>query len=146
MLGQTCEYALRVMVFLAANEGQPVTTRAIATGTLVPEGYLAKILQTLSRAGFVKSQRGLHGGSVLRKAADDITLLEIVQAINPLRRIETCPLALAWHGKDLCPLHRRLDEAIAGVETVLRNSTIADLLVSRKNHRSRDALCPQPTA
>jgi Rrf2 family protein len=143
MFSQTSEYALRVIVYLAGCNGEPATNRIIAAGTLVPQGYLAKVLQTLSRAGMVKSQRGLHGGTVLARDPHTLTLFDVVQAVDPIRRIESCPLALLAHGKQLCPLHTRLDQAIGGIEKILRNSTIADLMESKSKHRPL-ALCEPP--
>jgi Rrf2 family protein len=143
MFSQTSEYALRVVVYLAQCRGKPVTNRIISSGTLVPQGYLAKVLQTLSRAGLVKSQRGLHGGTILSRAPEDLTLLDVVQAVDPIRRIASCPLALAAHGKDLCPLHSRLDQAIAGIEKILCDSTIADLMEST-GKRHPLGLCTVP--
>ena len=55
-------------------------------------------------------------------------MLDIVQAVDPIRRIETCPLKLASHGIRLCPLHRRLDDAIRTVEEAFRSTTFAELL------------------
>ena len=141
LFGQTSEYALRVIVFLAARGSKPATNAEIAEATLVPAGYLAKIVQILSRANLVRSRRGLHGGSVLNCNPHDLSLYDVIQVIDPIRRIESCPLALAWHGKDICPLHRRLDDAIAGVEIALKKATVADLLDSRDNYRS-SMLCP----
>ena len=140
MFSQTSEYALRVIVYLAGCNGDPATNQVISAGTLVPRGYLAKVLQTLSRAGLVKSQRGLHGGTVLAREPMSLTLFDVVQAVDPIRRIESCPLALLAHGKQLCPLHSRLDQAIAGIEKILRDSTIADLMESKSKHRPA-ALC-----
>ncbi len=143
MFSQTSEYALRVIVYLAGCQGSPATNRVISASTLVPQGYLAKVLQTLSRAGLVKSRRGLHGGTVLARSPQSLTLFDVVQAVDPIRRIETCPLALLAHGKHLCPLHTRLDQAIGGIETILRDSTIADLMESKSSHRPT-ALCEAP--
>jgi Rrf2 family protein len=128
MFSQTAEYALRVVAYLAAAGGQAATTRQIAAGTRVPEGYLAKVLQSLSRAGLVHSRRGLHGGSVLARPADELTIYDVVQAVDPIRRITTCPLGLKSHGSVLCPVHRRLDDAIGLVEQSFRDVTMADLL------------------
>ena len=128
MFSQTAEYALRVVVFVGTLRGEPATTRQIAAATRVPEGYLAKILQSLGRAGLVKSQRGLHGGSVLSRDPKDVSVYDVVTAISPLPRILTCPLGLASHGTRLCPVHRRLDDAVAMVEKSFRESSIADLL------------------
>ena len=129
MFSQTAEYALRVVAYLAANGGEAATTRQIAVGTRVPEGYLAKVLQSLSRAGIVRSQRGPGGGSVLARTPEDLTIYDVVQAVDPIRRITSCPLGLKSHGSVLCPVHRRLDDALALVERAFRESTIAGLLV-----------------
>lgn len=128
MLSQTAEYALRIVVFLGTMKGKPATTNQIAATTRVPVGYLSKILQNLSRGGIVKSQRGLGGGSVLARDPAELSVYDVATAIAPLPRIETCPLGLASHGTNLCPLHRRLDEATAMVEKAFRDSSIADLL------------------
>ena len=128
MFSQTAEYALRVVVFLGALGDKPATTKQIAAATRVPEGYLAKILQSLSRAGLIQSQRGLHGGSMLARSPSRITIYDVVTAIAPLPRIQTCPLGLPSHGTKLCPLHRRLDDAIAMVEKTLSDSVISELV------------------
>ena len=128
MFSQTAEYALRVVAFLAGAGEKAATTREIAAGTRVPEGYLAKVLQSLSRAGVVRSQRGPGGGSVLARPAEDLTIYDVVQAVDPIRRITSCPLGLKSHGSVLCPVHRRLDDALALVERAFRGSTIAGLL------------------
>jgi len=128
MFSQTAEYALRVVVFIGTLRGEPATTKQIAAATQVPEGYLSKILQSLSRAGLVQSQRGLHGGSILARDPAKITLYDVINAISPLPRIHTCPLGLPSHGTNLCAVHRRLDDAVAMVEKVFRESSIADLL------------------
>lgn len=131
MFSQTAEYTLRVVVFLATLKGTPATTRQIAAATRVPEGYLSKILQMLGRAGLVHSQRGLGGGSVLTREAESITMYEVITAVAPLPRITTCPLNLESHGAHLCPVHRRLDDALYMAERVFRESTIAELLNNR---------------
>ena len=128
MFSQTAEYALRVVAYLAATGGKAATTKEIAAGTRVPEGYLAKVLQSLSRAGVVRSQRGPGGGSVLARPPEDLTIYDVVQAVDPIRRITSCPLGLKAHGSVLCPVHRRLDDALALVEQAFRASTIAGLL------------------
>ncbi|MEZ4537577.1 MAG: Rrf2 family transcriptional regulator [Cyanobacteriota/Melainabacteria group bacterium] len=83
MISQTAEYALRAMVFLAMNQDNAQVTERIAGGTKVPASYLSKVLQSLSRAGLVKSQRGLGGGFSLAKAPESTTILEIINAVDP---------------------------------------------------------------
>jgi len=131
MLYQTTEYALRVTVYLASLGGNPATIAQIAAATQTPEGYLAKVLRNLALAKLVRSQRGLHGGSVLARPADAITVLDVVQAVDPIQRIKQCPLGIKSHGVNLCPLHRRLDEAIAMVEKAFARSSIAELVAEQ---------------
>ncbi|MGH7140821.1 MAG: RrF2 family transcriptional regulator, partial [Pirellulales bacterium] len=92
MISQTAEYALRAIVYLADQSETPQTTQQIAEVTRVPAGYLAKVMQGLSRAGLVRAQRGLHGGFTLAVSAKKLTVLDVVRAVDPLRRIEHCPL------------------------------------------------------
>jgi Rrf2 family protein len=86
------------------------------------------VLQSLVHAKLVDSKRGLTGGFVLSRKPDEINLLEILNAVNPLERIESCPLDLESHGSELCPLHRRLDQAMAMVQNAFATTTLAELL------------------
>lgn len=128
MFSQTVEYALRAIVHLAAHPGQPQTTAQIAAATQVPSAYLSKVLQGLRRAELLTSQRGVGGGISLAREADDLTILDVVNAVEPIQRITTCPLQLASHGKRLCPLHKRMDAALAQVESALGGTTLAEVL------------------
>ncbi len=128
MLSQTTEYALRAIVWLANTADDPQTTGQIAKATQVPPGYLSKVLQSLGRGGLVTAQRGKHGGFLLAKPAADITVLEVVNTVDPLRRIKFCPLGLKSHGRVLCPLHKRLDDATHLVEQAFAKTTIGELL------------------
>ncbi len=128
MISQTAEYALRAIVYLADHPGEAHTAEKIASGTKVPVGYLAKIMQGLSKSRLVTSQRGLYGGFTLVKPAADLTVYEVIQAVDPIQRITQCPLGLEDHGGELCPLHRGLDNAAAAVEMAFRRQTIHSLL------------------
>lgn len=128
MLSQTSEYALRATVFLADRGGALCTTAEIAEGTQIPQGYLAKVMQALSRGRVVNAQRGPNGGFTLRKPAHELTLLEVVNTVDPVRRIHECPLKLPHHGPNLCPLHRKLDDCAYMVQNELAQTTVADLL------------------
>ena len=136
MFSQTAEYALRAAVHLASIEQGPAhavqTVTQIAEVTRVPAGYLAKVLQNLSRAGVITSQRGLGGGFRLAKAARDTSIYEVIQAVAPIARIRTCPLGLEAHGANLCPLHKRLDDAMAAIEEQFRTTNLEELATSPK--------------
>ncbi len=128
MISQTAEYALRAMVFIAMNSDSPQVTERIARGTKVPSSYLSKILQLLAKSGLVKSQRGIGGGFILTAPPSKVSILEIVNAVDPIKRIDTCPLDLSSHGVVLCALHKRLDEAIQLVEQAFEKTTLKEIL------------------
>ncbi|MBP9089659.1 Rrf2 family transcriptional regulator [bacterium] len=128
MISQTAEYALRAIVFLAMNSGGAVTTQQVAKTTKVPSAYLSKVLKSLVRSGLVQSRRGLGGGFVLTKSADKMSILEVLNAVDPIHRIRSCPLGLKTHGTVLCALHKRLDDATAIIEKGFADTTIAELL------------------
>src|SRR6476660_5336091 len=128
MLSQTVEYALRAVVQLAAISPKASTTAELAVVTQVPPAYLVKVLQALVKAGVVASQRGASGGVSLARSPEKLTILDIVNATDPIQRIRTCPLELATHGTKLCPLHRRLDAALAQVEDAFRSTTLAEVI------------------
>lgn len=128
MISQTVEYALRAVVYLADQGDAARTVQQIAAVTKVPAAYLSKVLQGLSRAELVHAQRGLHGGYTLARPAAGLSIWEVVQAVEPLKRIRECPLDLQAHRTRLCPLHKKLDDALALIEKAFKETTIADIL------------------
>lgn len=132
MISQTAEYALRAMVFLAMR-GSGSTGQEIAKATQVPPGYLSKVMQQLARAKLVKSQRGIGGGFILAKEPSEISILDIVNAVDPIEKLTTCPLGVQGHGLNLCPLHKRVSEATAQVEKAFAESLLSELILESKN-------------
>ncbi|MCA9059663.1 MAG: Rrf2 family transcriptional regulator [Planctomycetaceae bacterium] len=128
MISQTAEYALRAIVYLADQAGVCCTTAKISEGTQIPAGYLSKVMQQLSRGGIVNSQRGLHGGFTLVKGANQLTALEVINAVDPIQRFSECPLRIPSHGPSLCPLHQKLDDAGGLLEEAFGGTTIAALI------------------
>lgn len=126
MISQTAEYALRAIVYLADQSGEARTIRQVAAATQVPGEYLAKVLGNLKRAGITRAKRGLHGGYTLARSPEQITILDIINVVDPFERIRHCPLGNREH-VDLCPLHRRLDGALAQIEAVFASTTVAEL-------------------
>jgi Rrf2 family transcriptional regulator, nitric oxide-sensitive transcriptional repressor len=139
MLSQTVEYALRAMVQLTYVAPEACSTDVLAATTQVPRAYLSKVLQALRRAGIVQSQRGIGGGVCLAKSPADISILEVVNAVDPIRRIATCPLGLAAHGKRLCPLHKKLDLAFETVERSFAETSLAEIVAAP--HQGSKPLC-----
>jgi Rrf2 family protein len=141
MFSQTVEYALRVAVRLAATDPEPQTADDLAAATRVPRAYLAKVVQAMVRGGVARSKRGVGGGVVLARRPERLTILEIVNSVDPVQRIRSCPLGLAAHGVHLCPLHRRFDDALAHVEQAFAGTTLAEVLTEPT---TSVPLCPFP--
>jgi len=128
MFSQTAEYALRAMACLALTPDQLVPTSYVAERTNVPSNYLAKVLQQLGDAGLVDSRRGVGGGYKLARPSHEITLVEVVRAVDRLERITACPMGIPSHTGVLCPLHTIQDRAAASVIEILDDVTLSDLL------------------
>lgn len=128
MFSQTVEYALIAVVFLSRNEGQYFNAKEISSQTKIPPAYLSKILQGLSRSSIIESRRGTQGGYKIGRKPADIPVLEIVNLVDPIERIKTCPLNFPEHKDKLCSLHKRLDNMLEMVECELKESTIADII------------------
>jgi Rrf2 family protein len=116
------------MSCLALAPGELIPTSMLADRTKVPANYLAKVLQQLAGANLIKGRRGVGGGYMLAKPADQINLLEVIQVVGDLHRIDCCPLGLQGHGTNLCPLHKAMDNAAAAVIKMLDGVTLKSLV------------------
>ena len=87
MFSRTVEYALRAVIHLAHESPNPRTTAQIAEATRGPKDYLAKVLQGLVKKGIVDTQRGVGGGVSLTRPPEELTILDVVNAVEPIERI-----------------------------------------------------------
>jgi Rrf2 family protein len=126
------------MITLAEAGDDPMTSDRIAEAAKVPADYAIKVLQLLGRARMVLGQRGRKGGFRLDCDPSRTSLLDVVNVIDPLGRIETCPLGREAHKEQLCPLHQRLDEVIAILTDSLGKMTIQSVVEGAAGA----ALCP----
>lgn len=93
-LGRKRHYALRAMVALARAHGSGLRkSREIATDSAVPVSYLPQVLAELVRAGLVTSVAGPRGGYATARPPDEISLLEVVEAVGGPLRSALCPSA-----------------------------------------------------
>jgi len=129
MLSKTAEYALRAVACMGSQQGTPASADFLAGRTKVPRRYLTRVLQDLAASGIVGSRPGPGGGYEVRRAIDQLTILDVINAVDPIERIRACPLGLKSHTQ-LCPLHAELDKAYAATEEAFRSVTIGDLIRS----------------
>lgn len=128
LVSRTSEYALRAVIWLVQEPERSQTTREIAVGTRTPPDYISKVLQLLSKAGLVHSQRGLGGGFHFVGHPDEVTVLDVINAVDPLERIQSCPLGLKAHGTNLCPLHCGMNDVVEQMEVTFAQTKLRDLL------------------
>ncbi len=117
------------MVWLASAPSRREAAGPLAERTKIPRRYLHKVLQSLVHGGLVDSISGPGGGYALCRPAEEITILDIVEAVAPLERIRRCPLGITSHTR-LCPLHKELDRVYAEVEAAFQRVTLAALVRS----------------
>ncbi len=142
MLSTTTEYALRIMIALTEVQGEPMTSEEVALRTSVSSDYAVKVLQQMARAKMVIAQRGRRGGFRLACDPTRTTLLDVVNVIEPIERIKTCPLGRTPPRSRLCSLHSRIDNAIATLQQELGSLTLHDVTTDD----DRRALCPRETS
>jgi len=128
----SAKYAIRAMVCLAVNngDGRPFSAAGVAEAEQIPPFYLAKVLQDLGRAGLLKSARGRGGGFYLSRPADEITLIEVIAAVEDSRRLEIeCVLGIDdCNDKAPCPMHETWKGFRDGALEALRTLTVARLV------------------
>ena len=123
------DYALRAAAELATAQGGPVKGEQLATAQQIPPKFLENILGDLRHAGLVRSQRGADGGYWLQRPADEITLAEIVRAVEgPLATVRgQGPESLDYVGA-AAPLQKVWIAVRANLRAVLESVTLADLV------------------
>jgi Rrf2 family protein len=123
------EYAIHGMIYLARGSGEKAVLLAdIAAAIKVPKEYMRKIFQMLTRGGLVTGRRGAGGGYRLARPAGELTLRQVVEAVEGslplygcLHMRRHCELALS------CPVQKAFDAARQKMAEALQGTTIADL-------------------
>ena len=128
------DYAVRILCYLA-NMGEVVCrTHLIAEGTGIPESFLAKILGQLSRAGFVRSHRGAHGGFQLALNGREISMLDVVEAVDGPVAVNLCQGREPCEYQSRCPIESAWNEVEHALRNSLRAHTIGELADSARGN------------
>lgn len=130
MFSQTSEYAIRALSMLARYpREQFVLVGTLASGAELPHHYLSKILQNLVRLQILESRKGSRGGFRLARDPDQITLFEIVNAIENLGQSRRCLLGQAECSDErACPLHEFWTRLTRDYMQTLRTTSLCDLV------------------
>lgn len=124
-ISQKLDYASRALVHLARKHDGQSVVRAddIAESEVIPPSFLAQILHELKRCGFATSRRGKTGGWKLAKSPDQITMLEVVEALEP----DTLGSQNETIGESGTAVHETFAAAQEATKKVLANSNLERL-------------------
>jgi Rrf2 family protein len=122
------DYAVRAAVELAAAESPPVKGEAISQAQEIPLKFLENILGELRHAGIVRSQRGTEGGYWLARPAEEITLADVIRAVEgPLASVRGSSPETLRYGGTAQPLGKLWVAVRANLRAVLESVTLADV-------------------
>jgi Rrf2 family protein len=135
-LTRAADYAVRVMIHLAAQpEGSVVSKALLAKAADAPESFLSKILQSLARAGLIQARRGTVGGFSLLPLGAGASLLGVVEAIDGPIALNLCLTSgIPCHRHYECAAHSVWVRAQAAMLAVLSEAKIAQLATGRDNN------------
>jgi Rrf2 family protein len=138
-LTRRADYAVRAMLALAAGKsGQVTTGREIADQMAIPVAFLPRVMADMVAAGLVRSTTGRSGGYVLARSAEEIALLEVIEAVEGDSRRTTCVLRGGPCGQDgHCQVHDVFFAAQDALIERLRGVTLAALADRSGETRSR---------
>jgi Rrf2 family protein len=139
-----CEYGIRALTKLAGDvpAGRFCLLRDILEGIDLPQHFVGKIFQTLVRAEILVSAKGRGGGFALKRHPNEITLRQIVEAIDGTQRISRCILGFATcNDEQACPQHDHWKTIRAQIDQLLDSTTLADLAMALARKQA-----PRPTA
>jgi len=123
------DYAVRAILYLArAGRDKRSSTSQVAKEQKIPSSFLAKIISQLSVAGLLHTARGARGGVTLAREPENITLLEVIEAIDGPIQLNVC---VGREGvcsfEDRCPIQPVWCDAQNELVTKLKNTTFAQL-------------------
>ncbi|MFM9412842.1 RrF2 family transcriptional regulator [Peptococcus simiae] len=131
-LNVTTDYAIRIMLYLSGNApvGVSVTGKVIAENMRIPYNYFLKIVPHLKEAGFIESFQGKNGGFALIRNPEDITLYDIIAAMDDTLIINEClmdPVACGRNAAGHCAVHKAFAQIQVDLDKRLKSITLADI-------------------
>lgn len=127
-LSKTSKYALRILGHMAKNEVALYPAQQLHKEIDVPERYLRRLLTDLSKHGFIKSVQGRQGGFTFSKNISQISLLDIIEAIDGLESINGCILGYESCAFDhSCPMHNLWEDTKKQTIKTLKDTTLSDI-------------------
>jgi Rrf2 family protein len=120
------DYGIRALIYLANHQGTHAKAADIGAAMDIPTGFLQQVLQELQRGRLVSSRSGPSGGYLLARPPEDITILEIVEALEgPLQTSECALRGGPCHWDEVCAMHWVWSSARTALSDSLRAATLA---------------------
>ena len=138
IFSNTTEYAIRGLAELAGrSNGSTMLLDQLVAGTTLPRDFMAKIFQRLVKAKLLTSAKGRGGGFALARPAHQITLMDIVEAIEGPKPLDGCVVGLERCNDDMpCPQHDLYKPIRQRLKDYMNTTTLADLASSLKSKQS----------
>ena len=129
ILSNPCKYALQALVHLARREKEgSIPLREVAEEEGIPASFLAKVLQQLARQKMLRSSKGPGGGFAFRIPPAQISVLDIVRAVDGLDGMEACVMRTEpCDAKNPCPMHEAWTAIQDRVYLLMKETSLADL-------------------
>lgn len=136
MFSKACQYGLQAIIYIALHHSEKfhIDLTEISKGQNIPKHFLSKVLQLLVKHKLLVSMKGPAGGFRLTRPPEQITLIEIVEAIDGLDIFEQCGIGFKkCSGEDPCPIHHDYKKIRERIKLLLMNKTLKDLEKDVKN-------------
>lgn len=131
-ISQSCDYAIQGLIYLASRPSQrPIAVDEVANARSIPKHYLSKIFQLLMRYGLITSYRGIGGGYILARPAEEITLRHVIEAVEGPLVVSQCitPAGCRTCDQDeTCPVRAFWQDIRQVLLQRLESATIQDML------------------
>ena len=137
-ISQASAYAMHALMYMVRHVTQlPVTSRTIAKAEGIPSGYLSKVLRQVVKAGFIRSVRGQDRGYVFAVPPEEISLLQLFEAIEGQLMFDDCPLRHCACGgtTENCTIFSQWTAATRMLKELLAQTTIAAAAWNHPEHR-----------
>jgi Rrf2 family iron-sulfur cluster assembly transcriptional regulator len=129
LLSKSCNYGIRATIYLAIHHDRKfIPIKEVANAQNISFHFLTKILQMLTKSGYINSIKGPHGGVSLKGDPDKLTVYDIILAIDGTKIFDECVLGLpGCSDKNPCPLHRIWRVVKEELRSELKSESISDL-------------------
>lgn len=136
MFSKACEYGIRAVIYIWSqnNKGKKIGIKDICKEIDAPEFFTAKILQSLARQGVISSAKGPNGGFYIEKEQENLTLIDLIIAIDGDGIFKGCGLGLKQCSETSpCPIHHEFKVIRDQLGKMLHEKKISDLALEINN-------------